>query len=63
LWGAGPSRRTRRLEEKTLKTKPVRERLMASSMICGAALVGLAATQAYAADAETSGEVSEVETR
>src|SRR6185369_5851892 len=38
----------------------MRERLMASSMICGAALVGLSATQAYAADAETSGEVSEV---
>jgi iron complex outermembrane receptor protein len=42
-----------------LKTQTMRERLMASSMICGAALLGLAATQAYAAEA-AAGEVSEV---
>jgi iron complex outermembrane receptor protein len=39
-----------------------RERLMASSMICGAAFLGLSATSAYAAAAAdaTSGEVSEI---
>jgi iron complex outermembrane receptor protein len=38
-----------------------RERLMASSMICGAAILGLSATQAFAAAADTtSGEVSEI---
>ncbi|THD62311.1 TonB-dependent siderophore receptor [Phenylobacterium sp.] len=38
----------------------MRERLLASSMICGAAVLGLSATQAYAADDTTSGQVSEV---
>jgi outer membrane receptor protein involved in Fe transport len=38
----------------------MRERLMASSMICGVALLGLSATQASAADAAASGEVSEI---
>jgi iron complex outermembrane receptor protein len=37
----------------------MRERLMASSMICGAALLGLTATQAQAAEA-AAGEVAEV---
>ena len=37
----------------------MRERLLASSMICGAAFLGLSATQASAADAVT-GEVSEI---
>ena len=36
-----------------------RERLLASSMICGATLLGLSATQAYAAE-PASGEVSEI---
>src|SRR5882724_8406294 len=40
----------------------MRERLMASSMICGVAFLGLAATQAAAADAPaaSSAEVSEI---
>jgi outer membrane cobalamin receptor len=43
---------------KTLKINPTRERLLASSMICGAAFLGLSATQASAqAD---SAEVSEI---
>ncbi|MBS0363455.1 MAG: TonB-dependent receptor [Proteobacteria bacterium] len=38
-----------------------RERLLASSMICGAAFLGLSATSAYAAAADAgSGEVSEI---
>jgi outer membrane receptor protein involved in Fe transport len=37
----------------------MRERLMASSMICGAAILGLSATQAYAAEAGDA-EVSEI---
>uniref|UniRef100_UPI002812124F TonB-dependent receptor plug domain-containing protein n=1 Tax=Phenylobacterium sp. TaxID=1871053 RepID=UPI002812124F len=40
-----------------MKFKSVRERLLASSMICGAALVGLSATSAMA---QESGEVAEV---
>ncbi|WP_372784968.1 TonB-dependent receptor domain-containing protein [Phenylobacterium sp.] len=45
-----------------MKIKSVRERLMASSMICGVAFLGLSATQASAAaaDAAASGEVSEI---
>jgi iron complex outermembrane receptor protein len=42
----------------TLKIRTTRERLLASSMICGAAFLGLA-SQASAADAAT-GEVSEI---
>ena len=42
-----------------MKIQNTRERLLASSMICGAAFLGLSATQAYAADA-ASGEVSEI---
>jgi iron complex outermembrane receptor protein len=42
-----------------LKIHTTRERLMASSMICGAAMLGLTATQASAAEA-AAGEVSEV---
>jgi len=41
-----------------LKIKSMRERLLASSMICSAAVLGLAATPALAQDAE--GEVSEI---
>src|ERR1700760_598401 len=38
-----------------------RERLLASSMICGAAFLGLSATSAYAAAADAgNGEVSEI---
>jgi outer membrane receptor protein involved in Fe transport len=54
------------LEELTLKIQTTRERLLASSMICGAALAGLSATQAYAAPADApaatpaSSEVSEI---
>jgi iron complex outermembrane receptor protein len=54
--------RARSLEELTLKIQSTRERLLASSMICGAAFLGLSATSAYAAaaaDANT-GEVSEI---
>jgi iron complex outermembrane receptor protein len=43
-----------------LKIQTTRERLLASSMICGAALLGLSATSAYAAAAEANGEVSEI---
>jgi outer membrane receptor protein involved in Fe transport len=45
-----------------LKIQNTRERLLASSMICGAAILGLSATSAYAAAAAdaTSGEVSEI---
>jgi outer membrane receptor protein involved in Fe transport len=45
-----------------LKIQRTRERLLASSMICGAAILGLSATSAYAAAAAdaTSGEVSEI---
>ncbi|HEY2750355.1 TonB-dependent receptor domain-containing protein [Phenylobacterium sp.] len=46
-----------------MKIKPTRERLLASSMICGAAFLGLSATQASAAAAAAapaSGEVSEI---
>ncbi|HEV7386417.1 MAG TPA: TonB-dependent receptor plug domain-containing protein, partial [Phenylobacterium sp.] len=42
-----------------MKINSMRERLLASSMICGAAFLGLSATSAYAADA-ASGEVSEI---
>jgi outer membrane receptor protein involved in Fe transport len=42
-----------------LKINSTRERLLASSMICGVAFLGLSATQAAAADT-TSGEVSEI---
>ncbi|MGH6967087.1 MAG: TonB-dependent receptor, partial [Phenylobacterium sp.] len=42
-----------------MKIQSMRERLMASSMICGAALLGLTATQAQAAEA-AAGEVAEV---
>ena len=45
---------------KTLKINPTRERLLASSMICGAAVLGLSATQASAAETTTGGEVSEI---
>ncbi|WP_334163468.1 TonB-dependent receptor plug domain-containing protein [Phenylobacterium sp.] len=41
-----------------MKIKSMRERLLASSMICSAAILGLAATPALAQDAE--GEVSEI---
>jgi outer membrane receptor protein involved in Fe transport len=48
----------------TLKIQSTRERLLASSMICGAAFLGLSATQAFAADAAaanaSNGEVSEI---
>jgi iron complex outermembrane receptor protein len=45
----------------TLKIQSTRERLLASSMICGAALLGLSATQASAAAAAApSAEVSEI---
>jgi outer membrane receptor protein involved in Fe transport len=46
-----------------LKIQSTRERLLASSMICGAAFLGLSATQAFAADAAAdtnNGEVSEI---
>ena len=46
-----------------MKTRSTRERLLASSMICGAAFLGLSATHAAAAAAAadaTSGEVSEI---
>jgi iron complex outermembrane receptor protein len=44
-----------------LKIQNTRERLLASSMICGAAFLGLSATSAYAAAADAnSGEVSEI---
>ncbi len=52
--------RTRSLEELTLKIQNTRERLLASSMICGAAFLGLSATQAYAAADAANGEVSEI---
>ena len=41
-----------------MKIQNTRERLLASSMICGAAFLGLSATQAVAAD--TSGDVAEI---
>jgi outer membrane receptor protein involved in Fe transport len=45
----------------TLKIQNTRERLLASSMICGVAFLGLSATQAFAAAADAaSGEVSEI---
>jgi iron complex outermembrane receptor protein len=44
-----------------LKIQNTRERLLASSMICGAAFLGLSATQAAAAAADAAtGEVSEI---
>ncbi|WP_394762394.1 TonB-dependent receptor plug domain-containing protein, partial [Phenylobacterium sp.] len=44
-----------------MKIHSTRERLLASSMICGAAFLGLSATQAYAAAADAaSAEVSEI---
>nr|MEA2799605.1 iron complex outerrane recepter protein [Phenylobacterium sp.] len=42
-----------------MKINSMRERLLASSMICGAAFLSLSATQAAAA-AAASGEVSEI---
>ena len=42
-----------------MKIENTRERLLASSMICGVALLGLSATRAAAADA-AAGEVSEI---
>jgi len=45
---------------KTLKINSTRERLLASSMICGVALLGLSATQAAAQQAQSSAEVSEI---
>ena len=42
-----------------MKFKSMRERLLASSMICGAALLGIS-SQAQAQAAAGSGEVSEV---
>ena len=53
--------RARPLEELILKIQTTRERLLASSMICGAAFLGLSATSAYAAAADAAaGEVSEI---
>ena len=43
-----------------MKIQTTRERLLASSMICGAAFLGLSATQASAADAAAGAEVSEI---
>jgi outer membrane receptor protein involved in Fe transport len=43
-----------------LKIQNTRERLLASSMICGAAFLGLSATQAFAAAADASGDVAEI---
>jgi len=43
-----------------LKNQSTRERLLASSMICGAALLGLSATQASAQTASTGAQVSEI---
>jgi len=43
-----------------LKIQNTRERLLASSMICGAAFLGLSATQAFAAADAAAGEVSEI---
>ena len=44
-----------------MKIHNTRERLLASSMICGAAFLGLSATQAFAAAADTSsGDVAEI---
>ena len=51
------------LEGLDLKSISMRERLLASSMICGVAFLGLSATQAAAAAAAAdanSGEVSEI---
>src|SRR5258706_14155678 len=53
----------RPLKELTLKIQSTRERLLASSMIYGAAFLGLSATQAQAAAAAAapaSPEVSEI---
>jgi outer membrane cobalamin receptor len=53
----------RLLEELTLNIQTTRKRLLASSFICGAALMGLTATQANAAAAAApaaSAEVSEI---
>jgi iron complex outermembrane receptor protein len=45
----------------TLKIQNTRERLLASSMICGVAFLGLSASQAFAAAADAgNGEVSEI---
>jgi len=53
--------RARPLEELTLKIQNTRERLLASSMICGVAFLGLSASQAFAAAADAAnGEVSEI---
>ncbi|MFI4966999.1 MAG: TonB-dependent receptor plug domain-containing protein, partial [Caulobacterales bacterium] len=44
-----------------MKIQNTRERLLASSMICGAAFLGLSATQAAAAAADAAtGEVAEI---
>src|ERR1700761_7832257 len=51
----------RPLEDADLKIQSVRERLLASSMICGVAFLGLSASQAFAAAADAAnGEVSEI---
>ncbi len=61
MWGLADSEGGRSLEELTLNIQNTRERLMASSMICGAALLGLSATSASAAAAAAGGaEVSEI---
>ncbi|HXA39518.1 MAG TPA: TonB-dependent receptor [Phenylobacterium sp.] len=43
-----------------MKIQNTRERLLASSMICGAAFLGLSATQAFAAAADANGDVAEI---
>jgi outer membrane receptor for ferrienterochelin and colicin len=53
------SSRARSLEELTLKIQNTRERLLASSVICGAAFLGLSSTQAFAA-ADANGDVAEI---
>jgi iron complex outermembrane receptor protein len=63
VWGLAGSSRVRPLEELTLKIQNTRERLLASSMICGVAFLGLSATRASAAAAAAdanNGEVSEI---
>jgi iron complex outermembrane receptor protein len=47
------------LEGPILKSMTVRQRLLASSMICGAAIAGVSATQAMAAEAKAT-EVTEI---
>ena len=59
VWGLAGSDRARPLEELTLKIETLRERLLASSMICGVAFLALSATQASAAE-PAGAEVSEI---